>query len=223
MVHLSLLINFKNMISELKKLFGQKCTGIKINGDFKEFFINVPVKKMKFCEAVACSFGLPLQLNNKNTECPAARRSIGFDKDDRQLAEIISDRNDIPNQFVDETLKDIPKQTEIKNISLGITDYMEERIQPDLYIIYLQPANVTAVIHALAKHGINVSISPYSLLSVCGNVFSKTLQNEEVTVSFGCPESRKAGGIHHDEVVMGIPQKITGILLNSLNPQDIYQ
>lgn len=211
------------MISELKNLFGQKCSGIKVNENLEDFFINVPTKRMKFCEAINCSFGLPLKLNKKNLACPGARRSTGFDKDDEELANIISSNNKMAVEFISEALKNIPHLSKVKNINIGITDYMEKRIQPDLYIVYLHPGNVTAIMHALAKHGISVSVPPYSLLSVCGNIFSNTLQNEKVTISFGCPESRKYGGIHKDEVVMGIPYNLTGILLNTLNPKEIYQ
>lgn len=59
--------------------------------------------------------------------------------------------------------------------------------------------------HAMAKQNIIPSIPPYSLLSVCGNVFANSYINQAISISFGCPESRKFGGIGENEVVLGLP------------------
>ncbi|MBN2213613.1 MAG: DUF169 domain-containing protein [Bacteroidales bacterium] len=194
------------MIDKLKKKFGPKCAAININGEVNEF-INIPSKQMKFCEAVDYSFNIPLRLNPENLGCPGARRCIGFDNEDRQLAIAISGNNNIPAQFVQDALNNVSKLQSIRHINLGLTEYMEKDTKPDLYIVYVKPDNVTTVMHNLAKYSTMPSIPPYSLLSVCGNVFANCYINKLVSVSFGCPESRKCGGIEKDEVVMGIPYK----------------
>src|SRR4030042_2642373 len=96
----------------------------------------------------------------------------------------------------------------IRHINMGLTEYMEKETIPDLYIAYVKPDNVTAVIHNLVKYKTIPTIPPYSILSVCGKVFANCYINKLVSVSFGCHESRKSGGIEKNEVVMGIPYKI---------------
>ncbi|MCF8307820.1 MAG: DUF169 domain-containing protein, partial [Bacteroidales bacterium] len=40
-------------------------------------------------------------------------------------------------------------------------------------------------------------------------------RDEDVTVSFGCPESREYGGVNKDEVVVGIPYSLAHKLVES--------
>ncbi len=202
------------MIEQLKMKFGTKCTAISVNTELPETFYPTS-DHIKLCEAVNHSFHEPVKLVNKNLRCPGARRSLGFDNDDSSLANIISKNNKIPLQFIKNALCEIPKLKNIDNVYLGIDENMEKEIQPDLYIIYVQPGMVTKLIHTLAKIGIKPSVPPFSLLSVCGNVFSHCYKNNTVSLSFGCPESRKCGGIEKNEVVLGFSFEYALNILNS--------
>jgi len=53
--------------------------------------------------------------------------------------------------------------------------------------------------------GQSPEISKYTMMSVCGNVVTKSYMADVVSISFGCPESRKNGGISPEEVAVGIP------------------
>jgi len=202
------------MINKLKHIFGPKCTAINVNGKLNEF-VNIPSKQMKFCEAVDYSFKIPLKIDVKNLDCPGARRSVGFDNDNKHLAKTISENNNIPISFIKNALNLIPVLRDIHHINLGLTEYMEKDTKTDLYIIYMQPDAVTSTIHFLAKHKIMSSIPPYSLLSVCGNIFANCYMNQPASISFGCPESRKHGGIEKNEVVMGFPYTIAKLIIDS--------
>lgn len=205
------------MINELKSIFGAKCSAINVNGETTEFF-NVPTKPMKFCEAVSYSFDVPVRLINGNLGCPGARRCVGFDNDDKQLAHTISDNNKIPFSFIMSALQSIPVLGNIHHVNLGITEQIEKRLKPDLYILYLTPNRVTEIMHTLARQKIKPSIPPYSLLSVCGNVFVNCYNSHQVTISFGCPESRKHGGIENNEVVVGLWHESATLIIDKLMP-----
>lgn len=204
------------MITELKDIFGPKCTAIKVNGEISEF-INIPSKPMKFCEAVNYSFNVPIRLNAENLGCLGARRSVGFDKNEKQLAKIIAGNNSIPLSFIVNAFKTIPALRAVRHINLGIQEYMEKDTQPDLYILYILPNRITDILHILARKSIQPSIPPYSLLSVCGNVFSNCYINQSVSISFGCPESRKYGGIEENEIVLGLPYAIAKFIVTKKN------
>lgn len=192
------------MINDLKNRFGGKCSGININGIAQD--INQTSVKMKLCEAVKYSFDIPIQVNNENLGCPGARRSIGFDSDNLKLAKTISNNNDIPLSHVKNILKEIPAiKTEIGRVNFGIKQEMEEYLPPDLFIMYVYPSEITKIMHLLTKHMLEPSIPPYALLSICGNVFANSYINKLISISFGCPESRKYGGVEDNEVVVGIP------------------
>ena len=200
------------MIDKLKDIIGPKCTAINVNGEISEF-INVPSTQLKFCEAVNCSFNIPIKLNNSNLGCPGARRSAGFDSDDLELSKTISGNNNIPVKFIVNALEHISNLDSIRHINLGLTEYMERMINPDLYIAYVKPEFITSIMHKLLRMNIKISIPPSSLLSICGNVFANCYTNQTVSISFGCPESRKHGGVDKDEVIIGFPATIAQNLL----------
>lgn len=206
-------MNHQKIQIRLKQLFGSKCTSLYINYDYQGF-INVPVKQMKFCEAVDQSFKVPLRLNAENLNCPGARRSIGFENDDDQLAAEISGNNQMPLDFVHKILKMIPTMDGISHVDLGLNLTDDYDLPPDLFILYIQPIRITELMYYLAKIGVKPSIAPYFFLSACGNVFANSCLNKTVSISFGCPESRKSGGIGDDEVVVGLPYKFAADILN---------
>ncbi|MCU0473761.1 MAG: DUF169 domain-containing protein [Bacteroidales bacterium] len=201
------------MINKLRQHFGRKCTSIYVNRDLPGF-INIPLKQMKYCEAVVQSFKVPLQLNSGNLNCPGARRIMGFEKNDKQLAKEISENNHIPLGFIKTALQETPSLNGVININLGWTENHENDLHPDLFILYFHCHMITELMHKLAKMGTKPSILPYFFQSVCGNIFANSYLNDVVSISFGCPESRKSGGIGKNEIVIGLPFRIAVELLN---------
>jgi len=193
------------MIDELIKRYGRKCSSINVDGPAE---INAPMGNMKFCEAVSHSFDSPVRIFNLNLGCPGARRALGFDKDINTLSKTISVKNNIPENFVFDALKNIPAAGKsIGHVNLGLDKALERKLRPDLFIMYVKPHLITKMMHILAAQKIRPVISDYSFLSICGNVFASTYFNQAVSISFGCPESRKFGGVDDDEVIVGIPYR----------------
>jgi len=200
------------MINELKKKFGEKCSAINVNGLLPT--ISTASNQMKLCEAVNNSFNIPIGINNANLRCPGARWVVGFDKNSEKLARFISENTHIPKSFIKEAFSHITTlNKDINRINLGITQEMEDILVPDLFIMYVHPARITKIMHLFARYNIRPSIPPYSLLSVCGNIFVNSYFNHRISISFGCPESRKFGGINENEVVLGVPKDLLKYLL----------
>ena len=201
------------MINDLKKIFGDRCSGININGKISG--INIPSKQMKLCEALNHSFNVPLQINKDMIGCPGARRSISVDNDERKLAAFISNNTKIPGAFIMEAFENIPTlDSNFSHFNLGITEDVEKLLPPDIFVAYVAPSTITRIMHVFAQQNIQVAIPPYSLLSVCGNVIANTYINKTPSISFGCPESRKHGGVQENEVVIGIPANMVKYLLD---------
>ena len=203
------------MINKLRQHFGNKCTSVYVNSKFTGF-INTPLKQMKFCEAVEQSFKVPLRLSTGNIGCPGARRSIGFENNKKKLIKEIHEHSNVSPDFISDVLNTIPSVRGITHIDLGLEEHCENVHKPDLYILYVQPFMITDLMHKLAKSEIIPSIPPYLFLSVCGNIFANCYLNKVVSISFGCPESRKNGGIGKNEIVVGLPFKVAVKLANSL-------
>ena len=209
------------MLNEIKEYFGtRKCTSLQINCPSDEI-INIPSKKIRFCEAVQYSFDVPLLINMHNIGCVGAARNLGFHKkSDDELTLLISENTGIPRNYVREMLQDTPPiKISLDNIYLGITEKMEEHYIPDFYIVYTTPDKILQLIHERARKKLKrLFISSHSLLSICGNVFVHGYNSGDLCVSFGCPESRKYGGVAKNEVIVGFPGSITHELLDNKYP-----
>lgn len=209
----SAIINLsKNMLNRIKEYFGtRKCTGLLINCPEDEI-VNIPSKKLRFCEAVNYSFELPFLIHERNINCIGAARNLGFQtiKDD-EICLHISENTGIKQQFVQRMLANTPSIiTSLNNVYMGITEEMEDIYKPDFFIVYANPDKVMQLIHKLARNKqIQPFISTYSLFSICGNVFARGYNTGAICISFGCPESIKYGGVAKDEVIVGFPEKLT--------------
>ena len=193
------------MINQVKQLFGNKSTGITINAE-EYNSLRKPVNQLKFCEAVNYSFDTPILLNAEKIGCPGARRSLGIEDGGNELIKTISKNTKIPVSYVRNGLDNIPViQTPISNIVLGLSEEMENKIQPDIFIAYTSPEIIMNFMHQAARLKIKPYIAPYSLHSICGNVFARAYGKNVISISLGCPESRKFGGVNREEMIIGIP------------------
>ncbi len=196
------------MIDKVKDYFGARSTSVMINGHSYPF-LNKPEREVRFCEAVHYSFNLPIEINDQTLSCPGARRTFGYDNQGRDLVKMISDNTGIPKSQVNKALNEIPVfDIPVENIILGVPADLEEELMPDVYIAYTHPHRVMDFIHHAAQKSIKPVFPPYSIHSICGNIFSRAYHNQEITISFGCPESRNFGGVGKDEAIVGIPQKM---------------
>ena len=201
------------MIEELKEVYGPKCSAINVNGELQK--INRPSRQMKLCEAVHYSFNVPIQVSSDTIACPGARRNLGFDRDDKRLAYTISMNTGIPLKSVKKSIDSIPVMGEgIDHLNVGVTTVMEEWVPVDLFVFYLAPRQVTEMMCRLARHGIRPHIADNSLLSVCGSVITRSYLERKATISFGCLESRRDGGVEDGEVIVGIPRDMAPYVLD---------
>lgn len=195
------------MIGILKEKYGQQCLGLKVNYLVKEDRFPFPEMPLRFCEAVKRAFEEPLLITPKDLKCLGSKRSLGLTLDEVELIENIHHESGIERNFIRKAVSDIPKlEKPIENILLGIDESMEKEIRPDIFIIYIQPFQVMEFIKdcALKLSKIPV-IKPYTFMSVCGNVFINTYKNRNLSISFGCPDSRKYAGLTENLLVAGIP------------------
>lgn len=193
------------MILDLRRLYGPKCLGLKVN--YNKDFDYSPIKPIRFCEAVNDAFKTPLLFNPQNLICHGAKRSLGLLMDEKDLIKHISSESNIAMQTVKKALSNIPKMnTPIHNILMGIEEEMEEKARPDLFILYLEPKQVMDLMREFTSKTNEFPIlKPFSFLSICGNVFISTFKSANMSISFGCPESRRYSGLKDNQLVVGLP------------------
>ena len=202
------------MISNLKSIYGNRCSGIKIN--YEGIFVNSPAKELPLCEAISYSFNVPLLVKNTNIPCIGSRRSLGLLEYENELVHYLHKHSKVSAEAIKKALKDIPViSSPFENIFLGIPENLESKIQPDLFIIYMKPKDAMELVQLYAaKTDKFPVIKPYTFLSVCGNIIAQTYKKKQVNVSFGCTESRKHGSIDDNMIIVGLPFHIGSLLFN---------
>jgi uncharacterized protein (DUF169 family) len=64
--------------------------------------------------------------------------------------------------------------------------------------------------------GQNLRTEVSSIMAVCGNAVVKALMSQSMSISFGCPDSRRYSGIQPEEIVIAVP---TGLLHRITGPE----
>ena len=192
-----------DFLNQIQNLLGEKQTGIKINSQQTSNY-NSPKKPIRFCEAVVDSLHTPLIICKEDIDCLGAQRSFGFYRDDIKLASHIAEESNIPISFILNALNEIPViTTPVKNIVLGSSE------KPDITIAFVKPDKVTQLMLLYAAYFEEKPlITPYFFMAVCGNIAVQTYKTNKICISFGCPESRKFGGVLEDEIIVGIPNSL---------------
>jgi uncharacterized protein (DUF169 family) len=202
------------MITELKEKFGSNCMGLKIN--YQGEFHQRPKEKLRFCEAVSQAFRFPFLLLPENLACMGSMRSMGLLNDDSLLIKQIHHESKIDYPVIHYALKNIPHFHEpLKNVLMGMDENLEKEVQPDMFIVFLTPARV---MNLMKEYALKVKqfpvVKPYIFLSICANVLVSTYQSGIMSISLGCPESRKFSGLADQQMVAGIPYNHGLKLLN---------
>lgn len=186
--------------NQIKKILSQRKTGVTFNITNESSYTR-PKKPMKFCEAVIASFNSSILLYPSDIECPGAKRAFGFLREDKKFASIISEETLIAQRFIENAIHEIPQyKPPIRNILLG------NHKNPEIIIALLKPQAITSLIfHYALLYQKKPIISSYFFMSVCANIAVQTKLTNTISISFGCPESRKEGRVQEDEVIIGIP------------------
>jgi len=188
-------------VKKLSQISGSDWVAVKFE---KEIIAN-DIEPVRFCEAVYKSQNKPISLSFSNICCDGAKRCFGWLKDnDVKLAQRLSEKTSIGQDVACELIKSVPVLNEkFSGISLG------RDIDGDVYISYASPESAMKLIRSwqtITGHNLDTEIS--GIMSVCGNVAVKSYIDQKISISFGCPDSRKYGGIAKEQLVIGLPHKV---------------
>jgi len=167
-------------------------------------------KNIRFCEAIKLAVTQPVILTKENLSCESAQYVFGWkEKFDNQLFDSCRDRCNLSDKILSSLLLNVPRfKKSFDCIGLN-TD-----CEPDLVISCITPREMMKIIKVFNGHsGKNVEVSLNSMMALCGNIAVKSLLEEQVSVSFGCLDSRKFADIGRDQLVVGIPRKLFNIFV----------
>jgi len=172
---------------------------------FEKQITSNDTEHLKFCEAVYKAKNRRISLPFNNICCEGAKRCLGCLKNnDVKLAQRLAEKIGMTQNISLELIKNVPVlNEEFSGISLG------KYIDSDVYISYINPESAMKLVRCWQKTtGSNLNTEISGIMSVCGNVAVKSYINKNISVSFGCPDSREYGSIKKGQLVIGIPHNI---------------
>jgi uncharacterized protein (DUF169 family) len=159
-------------------------------------------RRLRFCEAVREAARTPIVLTRPSVTCIGARRSFGWALGlDEGLAEDVAVRQALPLAAAKKMLKAVPRLNgDFVAVEVGTRD------TPDVLLSYAQPPTAMKIARALERSS-GEPFTPIvsSVMSVCGNGAVRSFLSGNVTVSFGCQQSRESASIGRDRMVVGVP------------------
>ncbi len=157
---------------------------------------------MRFCEAVCRAREGPIDLSAETICCEGAQRAFGWLKNnDKIFSHRLSEKIGVSPERAGELVRHVP--------SLGYP-YAGIRVgdgtNADILVAYVQPETAMRLVRVWeTATGRNLRTDISTIMAVCGNAVVKAYMNQAISISFGCPDSRRYGGIRPEQMVVAVP------------------
>lgn len=192
-------------IQEFQRRFGGRWVGAKFYlGELLPCIEN-PISDVRFCEAITRSLTRPVLLTPEALSCRGACYVFGWDEGIKEeMVERFHQQEGFGERVAEALLQELPKMNEsLKGIGLNVKN------SPDILLSYLQPGQVMKLLRSYQIHfGEQLTVDLSSVVSVCGHVAVQSYVENRITLSFGCQDARKYGGITRDRVAIGVPASV---------------
>jgi len=162
----------------------------------------LPGTNMRFCEAVARAGEGEWILTPETVCCQGAQRCFGWLKGaERELACKLADRMATSVAIARKTI------TEVPTLPLGFEAvWVGTDTAPDVYVSYMLPETAMHIVRSWQRvFGENLPVCVSCVMAVCGSAVVNSYVNHAVSLSFGCPDSRRYGGIQPEQLVVAMP------------------
>jgi uncharacterized protein (DUF169 family) len=167
-----------------------------------------PDEPVSFCQAVdrVMKSSRNLLLKEEDLSCPASKMVLGFENHRETLLECarkLVDARRFPSEgSAVQVLSDVPQiRGETSAVLLSVLG-----VVPDVYILYLPPIGFMRILQAYQRVYVRpLILSVTGVMPVCGGSAVRPYVTNEVSLSFGCDDSRNIGGISESEMVLGVP------------------
>ena len=198
----------------LEERIGGRWTGIAFHDDHGPNE-NLAERPMRLCEAIKQSYTQPVVLTRDLISCPGALRSLGWTPrvDDtlaQKIAETMGSKLGTAKKLVTKT----PRLERGASVTVGRNNV------PDIVVSYAQPEAAMRLVRLWQQvHGADLNIAASSVMAICGNVVARAHMTGQISLSFGCPDSRQYGAISRDRLVIGLPTHLVSDLFGVENGQ----
>lgn len=170
-----------------------------------------PARNIRFCEATNKALFEPILINKKSMSCSGAQHAFGW-------------RDGFKNELLKNCNSKRKTQNNISKSMLSRAPYFKEPIEyiglntegiPDMVLSYMPPQEVMDLVKIYHnRRGKNLDVSLCPMMSICGGIAVRTYLNEDISISFGCNDSRQHADIRRENLAVGIPRKLFEIFVD---------
>lgn len=178
----------------------------------------MPTEKVRFCEAVSRAAEGEWILTSETVCCVGAQRCFGWLKGaDRDLAWNLADKLQVSATTAGTAIADVPILPEgFEAVWVG-TDGA-----PDVYVAYVLPETAMRIVRSWQRiYGTSLPIKVSGIMSVCGSGVVNSYVNHTISLSFGCPDSRRYGGIGREQLVVAMPADLLTKMRRASEDSDV--
>ena len=196
------------------KKFERKLGGVWVR---VKFYKEMPSTKnvrlltdVRFCEALVRAKTTSVMVTPSSISCPGANFAFNWnEQSDQKIIDECKKKRNVSEDFLKSLLGNIPKlDTYFPAIGLNIDDC------PDVLISNMQPAQVMRLLYLYQNQtGKDAYVDVSSLMSICGNIAVRSFLTKQISISFGCYDSRLYGNIERDRLVVGVPYALIKVFL----------
>jgi len=161
-----------------------------------------PADQVRFCEALARAAEGEWILTPESVCCAGAQRCFGWlPGTDRDLAWDLAEKLGVSATTAGTAIADVPTLPgRFDAIWVG-TD-----TAPDVYVSYVVPETAMRIVRTWQRiYGKSLPVKVSGIMSVCGSAVVNSYVNHTISLTFGCPDSRRYGGIGPEQLVIALP------------------
>jgi len=191
--------------SVLEQVTGTRWVGVKFLKCLPADWECVRREPVRFCEAV-CQVGRGrIDLSPEMIRCEGAKRAFGWTEGKNEgLVLHLSEKTGMSADRARELVRQVPVLADsYAGIRVG------DCTGPDVLVTYVRPEAAMRLVRlweTATGHSLHADIS--SIMAVCGNAVVKAHVSQSISISFGCPDSRRHGGIQPEEMVIAVPTEL---------------
>lgn len=194
------------IVRKLEMIVGGRWHGISFIENKEDIPQDVDCRQVKsFCEAIELAAVYKMVINPDQFTCPGACYAFGGSEEMKKtMIDRIVEEKDYSEEYALQLIDDIPHFKKMpKMIGINCLD------KPDVVLSQLQPEQVMRLLQLYqGKIGATFQSEMSSVTSACGNTAVRAYEKQDLSISFGCDETRKNGSLTRDRLYVGLPYNL---------------
>lgn len=181
--------------------FETRGVGVRLVQDAARYKHYKELGDISFCQAIKLARTGPVRIRKEHLSCPGARFVFGVEgAGSAPMVKAL-----IQNRRMDvlSAKRAVQKVSRLKRpFRWIILDHQPAA----LAVFFFTPKKTMHLLTLLQAADETLAADLSCVMAMCGEVAARSLVSGRMTVSFGCPDSRKYGGLTDNELIIGIPQ-----------------